>query len=168
MSNYEIADYAAANSDICIPFASIDPRKGRLGVREARDLVENHGVRGFKFHGIMQDIGGADRIAYPIYEAIAEHKLPAIFHTGHSGMCTGMRGGGGVRLKWGQPMPMDDVAVDFPDMVDRMFSELEVAARYPRQVAWREAMTARPAVQRALAAEDRTAPGLGTWTVHAR
>ena len=116
VSNYEIADYAAQNSDICIPFASIDPRKGRLGAREARDLVENHGVRGFKFHGIMQDIGAADRIAYPIYEVIAEHKLPAIFHTGHSGMGTGMRGGGGVRLKWGQPMLMDDVAVDFPDM----------------------------------------------------
>lgn len=116
VSNYEIADYAAANSDICIPFASIDPRKGRMGAREARDLVENHGVRGFKFHGIMQDISAADRIAYPIYEVIAEHKLPAIFHTGHSGMGTGMRGGGGVRLKWGQPMLMDDVAVDFPDM----------------------------------------------------
>jgi predicted TIM-barrel fold metal-dependent hydrolase len=41
-------------------------------------------------------------VAYPIYEVIAEHKLPAIFHTGHSGMGTGMPGGG-VRLKWGQP-----------------------------------------------------------------
>ena len=47
---------------------------------------------------------------------IAEYKLPAIFHTGHSGMGTGMRGGGGVRLKYGQPMLIDDVAVDFPDM----------------------------------------------------
>ncbi len=64
----------------------------------------------------MQDIHPADRCGYPIYEVIAEHKLPAIFHTGHSGMGTGMRGGGGVRLKWGQPMLIDDVAVDFPDM----------------------------------------------------
>ena len=40
----------------------------------------------------------------------------AIFHTGHSGMGTGMRGGGGMRLKYGQPMLVDDVAVDFPDM----------------------------------------------------
>jgi predicted TIM-barrel fold metal-dependent hydrolase len=116
VSNYEIAELALANDDIVIPFASIDPRKGKLGAREARDLVENYGVRGFKFHGIIQDIHPADRIAYPIYEVIAEHKLPAIFHTGHSGMGTGMRGGGGVRLKWGQPMLIDDVAVDFPDM----------------------------------------------------
>ena len=116
VSNYEIAEFAAKNSDIVIPFASIDPRKGRLGAREARDLIENHGVRGFKFHGIMQDIHPADRIAYPLYEVIAEHQLPAIFHTGHSGMGTGMRGGGGVHLKWGQPMLIDDVAVDFPDI----------------------------------------------------
>jgi len=116
VSNYEIADFAAQHSDICIPFASIDPHKGKLGAREARDLVENHGVRGFKFHGICQNISPADRVGYPIYEVIAEHKLPAIFHTGHSGMGTGMRGGGGLRLKYGQPMLVDDVAVDFPDM----------------------------------------------------
>ena len=53
-------------------------------------------------------------------------------------------------------------------MVERMFPELEAAKNYPRLVAWREAMTARPAVQRALAGEDRTAPGLRTWTGHAR
>ncbi len=116
VSNYEIAEYAAKNDDICIAFASIDPRKGKMGAREARDLVENYGVKGFKFHGIMQDVHPADRVGYPIYEVIAEYGLPAIFHTGHSGMGTGMRGGGGVRLKWGQPMLIDDVAVDFPDM----------------------------------------------------
>jgi hypothetical protein len=116
VSNYEVAEIAGKNDDIVIPFASIDPRKGKYGAREARDLVENHGVRGFKFHGIMQDCHPADRVAYPIYEVIAEYKLPAIFHTGHSGMGTGMRGGGGVRLKYGQPILIDDVAVDFPDI----------------------------------------------------
>jgi predicted TIM-barrel fold metal-dependent hydrolase len=55
-------------------------------------------------------------MAYPLYEVIAHYKLPAIFHTGHSGLGTGMRGGGGVRLKYGQPIMVDDVAVDFPDM----------------------------------------------------
>ncbi|MEY2927156.1 MAG: hypothetical protein RL367_1633 [Pseudomonadota bacterium] len=116
ISNYEIAEIAADNLDIVIPFASIDPHKGKMGAREARDLVENYGVKGFKFHGIMQDCHPADRVAYPIYEVIAEYGLPAIFHTGHSGMGTGMPGGGGVRLKWGQPMLIDDVAVDFPAM----------------------------------------------------
>jgi predicted TIM-barrel fold metal-dependent hydrolase len=116
ISNYEIAEIAADNLDIVIPFASIDPHKGKMGAREARDLIENYGVKGFKFHNIMQNCYPGDRMAYPIYEVIAEYGLPAIFHTGHSGMGTGMRGGGGVHLKYGQPMLVDDVAVDFPDM----------------------------------------------------
>ena len=53
---------------------------------------------------------------YPLYEVFAEAQLPVIFHTGHSGIGTGMPGGGGVRLKYGDPMPIDDVAVDFPTM----------------------------------------------------
>ncbi|NIB43381.1 amidohydrolase [Pseudomaricurvus alkylphenolicus] len=114
--NEEIAELANANSDVVIPFASIDPHKGKFGAREARDLVENWGVKGFKFHPPMQDYDPADRIAYPIYEVIAEYKLPAIFHTGHSGMGTGLKGGGGIKLKYGQPMLVDEVAADFPDM----------------------------------------------------
>ena len=47
---------------------------------------------------------------------IAEHKLPAIFHSGHSGIGTGMPGGGGLRLKYSNPIHLDDVAADFPDM----------------------------------------------------
>ena len=116
VSNYEVAELANKNDDICIPFASIDPRKGKLGAREAIDLIENHGVKGFKFHAIAQDCHPADRVGYPIYEVINQYQLPAIFHTGHSGMGTGMRGGGGMRLKYGQPMLVDDVAVDFPDI----------------------------------------------------
>lgn len=53
-------------------------------------------------------------------------------------------------------------------MVERIFPEMEVAKRYPRLVAWREAMNARPMVRRVLAGEDRTAPGLHTWTGHAK
>ena len=37
-------------------------------------------------------------MAWPIYEVIAERKLPAIFHSGHSGIGSGMRCGGGLRL----------------------------------------------------------------------
>lgn len=53
-------------------------------------------------------------------------------------------------------------------MVERMFPELEIAKRTPRLVEWRDRMTARPGVAAALAGEDRTAPGLRTWTGHAR
>ncbi len=114
--NEEIAEFAQKNDDIMIAFASIDPHKGKLGAREARMLIEEYGVKGFKFHPPMQGFHPSDRMAYPLYEVIAEYKLPAIFHTGHSGMGTGMPGGGGVKLKYGQPMLVDDAAADFPDM----------------------------------------------------
>jgi predicted TIM-barrel fold metal-dependent hydrolase len=116
VSNEEIAEQALKNSDIMIAFASIDPHKSKLGAIEARRLIKDYGVKGFKFHPPMQNFHPYDPTAWPIYEVIAEHKLPAIFHTGHSGMGTGMKGGGGVRLKYGQPILIDDVAVDFPDM----------------------------------------------------
>ena len=116
VSNEEVAELAAENSDVMIPFASIDPARGAEGVREARRLIEHYGVRGFKFHPQYQEFFPNDRSAYPLYEAIAEAELPALFHTGHSGMGTGLPGGGGIRLKYGNPMDVDDVAVDFPAM----------------------------------------------------
>ena len=97
-------------------FASIDPHKGKMGAREARRLIEEHGVKGFKFHPTVQGYHPYDKMAWPIYEVIAEHKLPAIFHTGHSGIGSGMRCGGGLRLEYSNPMHLDDVAIDFPDM----------------------------------------------------
>jgi len=114
--NEEIAGFAQDNSDIMIAFASIDPHKGRMGVREARTLIEDYGVKGFKFHPTMQGFFPNDRLAYPLYELIAEYRLPAVFHTGHSGMGTGMPGGGGLRLKYSEPIYLDDVAADFPEM----------------------------------------------------
>ena len=40
IGNAGVLEAAAANPDVLIPFASVDPRKGKLGVREARELVE--------------------------------------------------------------------------------------------------------------------------------
>jgi uncharacterized protein len=114
--NEEVAEKAAANSDVLIPFASIDPAKGKAGAREARRLIKDFGIRGFKFHPSMQGFYPNDRSAYVLYEAIAEAGLPALFHTGQTGVGSGMPGGAGIRLKFSNPMFIDDVAVDFPEM----------------------------------------------------
>jgi uncharacterized protein len=114
--NEEVRDAARANSDLMIAFASIDPHKGKMGVREARRLIAEGGIKGFKFHPTEQGFFPNDRMAYGLYEVIAEHKLAALFHSGHSGIGTGMRGGGGMRLKYSNPIYLDDVAADFPDM----------------------------------------------------
>jgi hypothetical protein len=112
--NEEIAEAAQANSDIMIAFGSIDPHKGKMGAREARKLIEEHGVKGFKFHPTVQGFEPFDKVAWPIYEVIAEYKLPAIFHSGHSGIGSGMRCGGGLRLQNSNPMLLEDVAIAFP------------------------------------------------------
>jgi uncharacterized protein len=116
VSNDSVAEFASENSDIAIAFASINPHRGKQGVEEARRLLATGKIRGLKLHPPIQQFVPNDRIAYPLYEVFAEARLPVVFHTGHSGIGTGMRGGGGIRLKYGDPMPIDDVAVDFPDM----------------------------------------------------
>jgi hypothetical protein len=114
--NEEVAESCAEHADVLIPFASIDPHRGRAGVREARVLVREYGVRGFKFHPSLQGFAPDDRVAYPLYEAIEELGVPALFHTGQTGIGAGLPGGGGIRLRYSNPMLVDDVAVDFPEL----------------------------------------------------
>ena len=116
ISNEEIAELAHKNSDVAIPFASISPHRGAEGVAAARRLIRDYKVRGFKFHPSVQEFFPNDRLAYPLYEVIAEAKLPALFHTGQTGVGAKTRGGGGIRLKYSHPLYLDDVAADFPDM----------------------------------------------------
>ena len=115
IANEEIADAARANPDVLIPFASVDPARPDA-VERARRLIDEHGVKGFKFHPNLQGFFPNDRAAYPLYEVIEAARLPALFHTGHSGIGTGVPGGGGLRLKYSNPLCLDDVAADFPDM----------------------------------------------------
>jgi predicted TIM-barrel fold metal-dependent hydrolase len=116
ISNEEIAAGCREHADVLIPFASLDPHRGRAAARTARRLVEEHGVRGFKFHPSLQAFWPSDRMAYPLYEAIQELGVPAVFHSGQTGIGSGLPGGGGIRLKYSNPMELDDVAVDFPDL----------------------------------------------------
>jgi len=116
ISNEEIAELAQKHADVAIPFASVNPHRGAEGVKQAKRLISEYKVKGFKFHPSVQEFNPNDRMAYPLYEAIAEAKLPALFHTGQTGVGAGTRGGGGIRLKYSNPMLLDDVAADFPDM----------------------------------------------------
>ena len=115
--NEEVAEAAAANSDMMIAFASIDPHKGRMGVREARALIEAGVVKGFKFHPTVQGFFPNDRMAYGLYEVIAGAQAagdlpqrPFRHRHGHAAAAAGLR------LKYSNPIHLDDVAVDFPDM----------------------------------------------------
>lgn len=113
--NDDVLALASANADFMIAFVSVDPTRGREAIAEAQRLIAA-GARGFKLHPPLQQFQPNDQAIYPFYEVIHAARLPVIFHTGHSGIGTGMPGGGGIRLKYGNPMDIDDIAVDFPDM----------------------------------------------------
>jgi len=115
LGNEEVLRAARENPDVLIPFGSVDPHKGKLGVREIEGLIEA-GVRGFKFHPNTQAFWPNDRDHYALYEPIADAGLIALFHSGTTGIGAGMPGGGGVRLKYSNPMCVDDVAADFPGL----------------------------------------------------
>lgn len=116
LSSEEIADAAAEHADVLIPFGSVDPHAGKAAVHRARRLVTEHGVRGFKFHPSLQAFEPHDVRYYPLYEAIAELGVPALFHTGQTGIGAGLPGGHGIKLRYSNPMLLDDVAADFPEL----------------------------------------------------
>jgi predicted TIM-barrel fold metal-dependent hydrolase len=115
LGNQEVLAAARENPDVLIPFASVDPHKGKLAVREISALIEA-GARGFKFHPNTQAFWPNDRDHYRLYEPIADAGLICLFHSGTTGIGAGMPGGGGVRLKYSNPMCVDDVAADFPGL----------------------------------------------------
>ena len=112
----EIAERAAEFNDVLIPFGSVDPWQGKAAVRRVHRLVDEFGVKGFKFHPSMQGFEPNDRRFYPVYEAIVEAGVPALFHTGQTGIGAGMPGGHGIKLRYSDPALLDDVAADFPDL----------------------------------------------------
>jgi predicted TIM-barrel fold metal-dependent hydrolase len=116
LSSERIADEAAEHADVLIPFGSVDPTRGAEAVRRARRLVAEHGVRGFKFHPSLQGFDPSNEQFYPLWETLQELGLPAIFHTGQNGMGAGLPGGYGIKLAYSNPLLLDAVAADFPEL----------------------------------------------------
>ena len=98
-----------------IPFGSVDP-PARTPSTGCRRLVDESGVRGFKFHPTVQGFDPSDEAHYPLYAAIQDAGVPALFHTGQTGIGAGLPGGRGLRLGLSNPMLLDPVAADFPDL----------------------------------------------------
>ena len=42
--------------------------------------------------------------------------MPALFHTGQTGIGAGLPGGHRIKLRYSDPMLLDDVAADFPEL----------------------------------------------------
>jgi uncharacterized protein len=116
LSSEEIAEGAARNADVLIPFGTVDPHKGASAIADARRLVQEYGVRGFKFHPSLQGFAPNDLAAYTLYDALQELGVVALFHSGQTGIGAGLPGGRGIKLRYSDPMLIDDVAADFPQL----------------------------------------------------
>jgi predicted TIM-barrel fold metal-dependent hydrolase len=116
LSSAEIAAGAARHNDVLIPFGSVDPLRGAEAIDHARRLVEESGVRGFKFHPTVQAFDPSAPQHAELWGAISDLGVPAVVHTGQNGIGAGLPGGGGLRLAYSNPMLLDVVAAEHPDL----------------------------------------------------
>ncbi|AGK61769.1 putative metal-dependent hydrolase of the TIM-barrel fold protein [Archaeoglobus sulfaticallidus PM70-1] len=91
-----------------IPFAGVDPHKGKVALKEIDRIVKLN-FKGLKFMPHLHELNPNDPKMYEIYRAANDYGLPLLFHTGtqfHKGS----------KIKYCRPLYLDDVAVDFPDL----------------------------------------------------
>ena len=132
-TNDFVASCVAAHPEAFVGFASVDPWKGRAALAELRRAVVDLGLRGLKLHPSAQAFAPDDRVHYPLYEVAAELEIPIVFRTGTTGLGSGLRGGGGIKLGYSRPVLLDAVAADFP--------ELEIIGAHPSWP-WQDEMLA--------------------------
>ncbi|MFC8850231.1 MULTISPECIES: amidohydrolase family protein [unclassified Micromonospora] len=116
LASADIARAAAEHADVLIPFGSVDPRTGEAALELAARLIEQEGVRGFKFHPTVQGFDPSHDEYAPLWGLIERAGVPAIFHTGQTGIGAGTPGGYGLRLGLSNPILLDPIAADFPDL----------------------------------------------------
>jgi uncharacterized protein len=114
VSSEQIVSDAAAHEDVLIPFASVDPHDASA-ISRLRDLAAA-GARGLKLHPSLQNFSPNDPAHNALYEAADELGLPIVFHSGQTGIGAGLPGGRGIKLRYSDPMLVDDVAADHPSL----------------------------------------------------
>jgi hypothetical protein len=92
------------------PFASINPFIVNNLAAELEHLVDEYDFRGIKIYPVYQQHYANDTRMYPLYAKAQELGLPMLVHTGSSVFK-------GARIKYGDPLLLDDVAIDFPDLI---------------------------------------------------
>ncbi|MCA1812957.1 MAG: amidohydrolase family protein [Halobacteriales archaeon] len=110
-----VAQYVKGHEDRFIAFGGLDPRRGtaeeaRAQVRALRDK----GIRALKVHPPHQVVAANDYLRgnaklRGMYEAAQELEMPVMVHTGTSLFP-------GARNAFADPMALDDVCQDFPDL----------------------------------------------------
>jgi predicted TIM-barrel fold metal-dependent hydrolase len=109
ISDNEYVARFCAKSPRLIPFASINPHTSSHPAKELENLVRDQGFRGLKLYPTYQHYFPNDAKIYPLYAKAQELGIPVSMHLGSSVFP-------GARLKYGDPIYVDDVAIDFPTL----------------------------------------------------
>lgn len=108
-SNDEIANYVEQYPGRFSGIADISPR---IGLREVVNEIQRVYSMGFRVVGLRPFVDGlrsSDRQYYPVYSMCAELHMAVIIHTSFNF-------GRGLKLDFGRPLHLDDVATDFPEL----------------------------------------------------
>ena len=92
-----------------IPFCTFNPYMHSNMGSTLEDLILNRGFRGLKLYPTYNHFYPNDAFMYPLYSAAERLDIPVMFHTGSSVFENS-------RIKYGNPISFDDVAVDFPNL----------------------------------------------------
>jgi predicted TIM-barrel fold metal-dependent hydrolase len=107
--NENVAEFCSKSPRL-IPFASINPYTSCRPTEELESLVRDQGFRGLKLYPTYQLYYPNDTMIYPLYAKAQELRIPVMLHIGSSVFA-------GSRLKYGDPIYLDDVAVDFSELI---------------------------------------------------
>ena len=101
-----VAKFTREHRDRLLPVGSVHPRHAR-DVRGETARVLDLGIRMIKIHPPHQEISPNDPKLAEVYRECEARGVPVMFHTGTSVFPR-------ARNVFADPMPVDDVAIDFP------------------------------------------------------
>jgi len=104
--NSMVAEAAKRFPNRLIAFFSIDPRRPD-GLAMFGRAIKEWDMRGLKLHP-TSGYYPSDRVCYPYYEKCLEYGIPVVFHVGGQPAP--------LKARFAQPVYVDDVAADFPDL----------------------------------------------------
>jgi hypothetical protein len=103
-----VIELARASGGFFLPFASVDPNTDADPAGLLRRYIEQ-GARGLKLYPSYQFYYPNEPRLYPLYEICREARIPVLLHIGSSVIP-------GTRMKYCDPIHLDDIAVDFPEL----------------------------------------------------
>jgi uncharacterized protein len=111
-----VAEAVKKHPDVFLGMGIIDPWQGELARQEIRRCKELGLVGMGEFNPARQHFYPNDPRFYPLWEECQELGMVLLFHSGYAAAGSGQPGGRGVKLKYCQPIHLDDLAADFPDL----------------------------------------------------